>query len=74
MAFGSLRESRAILEMEEIKDPAILRLADDLGAMLYVLSRKLPNPGQTPPLAVIATENKTDSDTDSVSAAPAPKM
>lgn len=40
IAFGSLRECQAILELEQITDPQIRELADRLGAMLYKLSRK----------------------------------
>ena len=40
IAFGSLRECQAILELEGISDPEIKKLADRLGAMLFKLSRK----------------------------------
>lgn len=50
-AYGSLRESQAILELERIIDPQVLRLADQLGAMLFTLSRKK-----------LPTENQTDAD------------
>jgi four helix bundle protein len=40
MAMGSLRECQAILEIEEITDPEITKLADRLGAMLFKLIKK----------------------------------
>ena len=40
MALGSLRECEAILALEQIEDPALIGLADKLGAILYTLSRK----------------------------------
>ncbi|MES3039191.1 MAG: four helix bundle protein [Bdellovibrionota bacterium] len=39
IAFGSLRECQAILELEEIKDHEARELANRLGAMLFKLSR-----------------------------------
>ncbi|MEK6579091.1 MAG: four helix bundle protein [Bdellovibrionota bacterium] len=60
IAFGSLRECRAILEMEQIEDPGINQLADQLSAILYVLSRKTS--AKTPKTGL---KNQTDSDTDS---------
>jgi len=42
IAFGSLRECRAVFEMERIEDPNLHQLADELSAMLYALSRKAP--------------------------------
>jgi len=62
ISFGSLRECRAILEMEQVSDPALNQLADQLSAILYVLSRKVP-----PPTATEAV-NPTDPDSDSASA------
>jgi four helix bundle protein len=63
IAFGSLRESRAILEMERIEDQELNRLADQLGAILYVLSRKsIPDARRS--ATATATENPTDTDTD----------
>lgn len=40
IAFGSLRECQAILELEEIVDPKIKELSNRLGAMLFKMSRK----------------------------------
>jgi four helix bundle protein len=39
IAFGSLRECQAILEIEAIRDPKVHDLADQLGAVLYRLCR-----------------------------------
>ena len=65
IAFGSLRECRAILEMERIEDPDLNRIVDQLGAILYVLSRKPIHPA-----SASASADPTDSDIDSASAAP----
>jgi len=59
IALGSLRECRAVLDMEQIKDTRVNPLADRLSAILYVLSRK----GDAQPSAT-QTENLTDTDTD----------
>jgi four helix bundle protein len=40
IAFGSLQECRAILDLERIENPQLIHLADQLGAILYTLSRK----------------------------------
>jgi len=40
IAYGSLRECQAILELERIEDPIIYDLQNQLGAMLFTLSRK----------------------------------
>src|ERR1700690_3565765 len=40
IAFGSLRECRGVLDMEQINGPELNKLADQLSAILYVLSRK----------------------------------
>jgi four helix bundle protein len=40
IAFGSLQECRTILDLENIGDTNLLKLADDLAAILYTLSRK----------------------------------
>src|SRR4051812_18772045 len=45
IAFGSLRESQAILEIENIDNPELQNLSDQLGAILYKLCRM--NSGQT---------------------------
>ncbi len=39
MALGSLRESNAILDLLDVKEPRVRQLADSLGALLYSLSR-----------------------------------
>ncbi len=46
LALGSLRESQAILDLEEIKDPTLNNLSDQLGAILFKLCRisKVPSP------------------------------
>ena len=41
IALGSLRECSAILELEKIENEELTRLADQPGAILYTLSRKL---------------------------------
>lgn len=43
IALGSLREYRAILEIENIKDPLLKIPIDRLGAMLFKLSKIQPN-------------------------------
>jgi four helix bundle protein len=40
IAFGSLQECRAILELEKIEHAKLHKLADDLAAILFTLSRK----------------------------------
>jgi hypothetical protein len=39
IAFGSLRESQAILEIEEIENPKLIEITDQLGGMLYKLCK-----------------------------------
>ena len=39
ISLGSLRECQAILELERVEDPALTDMADQLGAMLFSLSR-----------------------------------
>ncbi len=39
IAMGSLRECEAILELEKIEEHGLLEKADQLGAMLFTLSR-----------------------------------
>ncbi len=39
IAFGSLRECQAILDLEDIKDPVVIELANRLVAMLFKMSR-----------------------------------
>ena len=41
IALGSLRECSAILELEKIENQELNQLTDQLGAILYTLSRKL---------------------------------
>lgn len=43
IALGSIRECAAIIELEEVKDPSLKALLDELGAMVYTLSRKSYN-------------------------------
>jgi four helix bundle protein len=40
IALGSLRECQAILALEQINDAEVLELEDQLGAMLFTMSRK----------------------------------
>jgi four helix bundle protein len=40
MAFGSLRECQAILEIEDIREAKLAELSNRLGGMLFRLSRK----------------------------------
>ena len=40
MAYGSLRECQAILELEKVDDVNLKNLQDQLGAILFTLSRK----------------------------------
>ncbi len=40
IAFGSLRECQAIIELERIEDKDLKKLGNQLGAILYTLSRK----------------------------------
>ena len=40
IAFGSLRECQAILEIEEVPDAELISLTSQLGAILYVLTAK----------------------------------
>ncbi len=40
IALGSLRESYAILELEKVVNPDLSKKADQLAAMLFVLSKK----------------------------------
>jgi len=43
IALGSLRECRAILEIEEVNDVDLLKLHDELSAIVYVLATRLPS-------------------------------
>lgn len=40
IAFGSVRECQAILELENINEPELKDLGNQLGAILFTLSRK----------------------------------
>ena len=40
IAMGSLRECQAVLDLEKIEDAHLARMADELGAILFTLSRK----------------------------------
>ncbi|PWU18578.1 MAG: hypothetical protein C5B49_06985 [Bdellovibrio sp.] len=44
MAYGSFRECQAIIELEKLNDTTINKLQDQLGAVLYTLSRKTADP------------------------------
>ena len=44
ISLGSLRECQAILELENINDPMLINMADQLGAMLFSLSRLATKP------------------------------
>jgi four helix bundle protein len=63
IAFGSLRECQAIIEMEESETEAIQKQGDELAAVLYTLSRRTK--------AVIATTPTTATATATASAAAA---
>jgi four helix bundle protein len=49
IAYGSLRECQAIVELEQVNDPELKDLGNQLGAILFTLSRNS-----------IVTENKTE--------------
>jgi four helix bundle protein len=40
MAYGSFRECQAIIELEKLNDTTLDRVQDQLGAILFTLSRK----------------------------------
>src|SRR5438477_124602 len=42
ISFGSLRECQAVLELEQVQDPELRAMADQLGAMLFKLCRITP--------------------------------
>ena len=50
IAHGSFRESLTILELEEVRQPDIRRVADRLGASLYKLTRALAVRNEAGPL------------------------
>jgi four helix bundle protein len=56
MAFGSLRECQAKIELEQITNDEVRILGSQLGAILYTLSRKRLTESRT----------ATDADTDAV--------
>jgi four helix bundle protein len=56
MALGSLRECEAILALEQIDDPALKSLGDQLGAILYTLSHRHARTGSR-------TEHRTETET-----------
>ena len=41
IAYGSLRECQAILELEKVNDSELKDLGNQLGAILFTLSRKV---------------------------------
>jgi len=64
IALGSLRECRAILEIEEVINPALYGLADELGAILFVLSRKADERSfRSPTPAMSSTKTATETET-----------
>ena len=66
IAFGSLRETQAIIELEQIDNNEIKILGSQLGAILYTLSRKALSENRTATDAVTATDTDTDTVTDTV--------
>jgi len=56
MALGSLRECEAILALEQVDDPALKNLGDQLGAIFYTLSHRLNRTGNS-------TEHRTETET-----------
>ena len=56
MALGSLRECEAILALEQIDDPVLKSLGDQLGAILYTLSHRHGRTGNR-------TEHRTETET-----------
>ena len=56
MALGSLRECEAILALEQIDDPVLKSLGDQLGAILYTLSHRHGRTGSR-------TEHRTETET-----------
>ena len=61
MAYGSLRECQAILELEKIKDESIADILDQLGAILFTLSRQTAD--RTVPTAAAASASSAAADT-----------
>ena len=65
IALGSLRECEAILELEQIQDESLLGLMDQLGAILYTLTREPTSrarPADNRHRTATATETGTDPD------------
>ncbi|MEK7691805.1 MAG: four helix bundle protein, partial [Bdellovibrionota bacterium] len=65
IALGSLRECEAILELEQIQDERLLDLMDQLGAILYTLTREpisRARPTDNRHRTATATETETDPD------------
>jgi four helix bundle protein len=51
IAYGSLRECQAIMELEQVNDPEIRDLSNQLGAMLFTLCRKSLPVNRTDPVS-----------------------
>jgi len=65
IALGSLRECEAILDLEEIENPELLRSIDHLGAILYTLTRDpAPPPTANRREGRYRTETETETATD----------
>ena len=65
IALGSLRECEAILELEQIEDERLLGLMDQLGAILYTLTREPTSRARpTDNLHRTATATGTETDPD----------
>jgi hypothetical protein len=47
VAYGSFRECQAIVELEKVNDTTLNKLQDQLGAVLYTLSRKTADRTET---------------------------
>ena len=52
IAFGSLRECQAILELERIENEELKKKGNQLGAILYTLSRKSIPKTEPPPTPI----------------------
>ena len=52
IAFGSLRECQAILELEKIDNSELKKMGNQLGAILYTLSRKTLPKTEPPPTPI----------------------
>jgi len=60
IALGSLRECEAILALEQIEDPNLKSMIDQLGAILYPLSHRSSHPSNRPGNR---TERRTETET-----------